>query len=323
MATYLITGGAGFVGSHLSERLAAEGHELRVIDDLSSGRESNLGPYRAVFRADILDRSALARAADGVDGIFHLAAVASTQAYLDGWTEAARINLLGGAAVFETAAKAGIPVVYASSAAVYGAAGDRPIAEDTPTRPLSGYGADKLGLELHARTMGGMMGLSSVGLRFFNIFGPRQMRGSPYSGVLTIFLDRWMEGAPLTVFGDGLQTRDFIHVSDAAAALCRAMDHARAGNSGVFNVCSGTATTVLDLAGALSRAVGERLEIRHDAPRPGDIRASLGNPALAERELGFRTAVGLDRGVSDLVRWARETAPQGTDTEPTQRLRQV
>lgn len=308
MAIYLITGGAGFVGSHLAEFLTGLGHEVRVIDDMSTGQDANLRYCTFVQRDDILSPKALLRAVEGVEGIFHLAAVSSVQAYLEGWANATRINAMGGALVFETAARAGIPVVYASSAAVYGAAETVPLAETAPTVPLSGYGADKLGLELHASTMATMLGLQAIGVRFFNIFGPRQLRGSPYSGVLTIFMDRWLAGEPLTVFGDGQQTRDFIHVRDAARALWLAMEQARDGQRGVYNVCSGRGTTVLQLAQSLSQAVGQPLEIRHADPRPGEIRTSLGDPGLAQRALGFQTSVDIDEGIMETARWARDVA---------------
>lgn len=302
MRRYLVTGGAGFIGGHLAEALAASGSGLRVLDDLSTGDAAHLPGGAELIRADVADAAAVRSAVRGTDGVFHLAAIASVQAYRGGWQAASRTNLAGSVAVFEAAAAEGVPVVHASSAAVYGDNPDLPLAETARTEPISGYGADKLAAEHHAGAMAAL-GLRAVGLRFFNVYGPRQRRGSPYSGVITIFLDRWASGRALSVYGDGLQSRDFVYVGDVVAALRLAMARAEAGGTGVYNICTGRPVTVLDLAERLGEALGTGLSVAHEPARPGDIRASAGAPGRAEAELGFRAGTGLREGLARTAGW--------------------
>lgn len=301
MATFLVTGGTGFIGGHLVEALIARGHTARVFDNLSTGNPDTIAGLADLVIGDIRDAAAVVQAMEGVDGVFHLAAIASTQAYLADWAAATAVNAQGGLHVFEAAARAGLPVVYASSAAVYGEPETLPLTEMSRTRPLSGYGADKLGLDQHRLAMADMLGLAATGLRFFNVYGPRQLRGSPYSGVITAFLDRWEAGEPWTVFGDGGQTRDFVYVGDVADALCRAMDRVRLGEAGVYNVCSGQPTSILGLIDAMAEALGARPDVRHGPPRPGEIRASLGDPTAAARALGFRATTPLATGIGAIL----------------------
>lgn len=307
MSRYLITGGAGFIGSHLGERLRGAGAAVVVIDNLSTGSRGNLSPGTAFVEGDINDASALAAALEGVTGCYHLAAIASVQQYRDGWDTAAMTNLIGSLRVMQACARRGIPLVYASSAAVYGDKGRMPLDETAPTGAISGYGADKLGCELHAAAMAGALGLRATGLRFFNVFGPRQAPGSPYSGVISIFLDRLMQGESLTIFGDGGQSRDFVHAGDVARALTLAMAATEAGSGpgtgGVFNICRGEAVTIVDLARRLARIIGRDCVIDHAPERAGDIRLSLGDPRRAAEAFGFVAAIGLDDGLRDTARW--------------------
>ena len=207
--------------------------------------------------------------------------------------------------MFTAAAEANVPVVYASSAAIYGAATDLPIAETTQPRPISGYGADKLSGEYHAQAMAEAIGLHSVGLRFFNVYGPGQSRASAYTGVITIFLDRWLRGESVQIFGDGTQTRDFVFVGDVARALVRAMEHAQAGNCDVFNICSGTAVSVNGLADGIGRITGNPLAYSYAPARPGEIHSSCGCPRKAERDLGFRANTEFETGLARLIDWFR------------------
>ena len=196
MATYLVTGGCGFIGSHLCSALRGAGHRVRVLDDLSTGVAANLAPGADLVRGDVADAGLVRRAMDGAAGCFHLAAIASVERGTRDWLGTHRVNLSGAVAVLEAAARlGGVPVVYASSAAVYGDCEALPLAEDAPTRPLSAYGADKLGCEQHARVAGVVHGVPTLGLRFFNVFGPRQDPGSPYSGVISIFCERLSRGS--------------------------------------------------------------------------------------------------------------------------------
>jgi len=194
--------------------------------------------------------------------------------------------------------------VYASSAAVYGDSAALPLTEDGPARPLSAYGADKLGCEQQALVAGVVHGVPTAGLRFFNVFGPRQDPASPYSGVISIFCDRLRAGQGLTVFGDGQQTRDFVFVGDVVAALLAALQGAGVA-APVFNVCTGRTTTVLTLANQVGMLCGVVPAIRHAEPRRGEIRHSLGSPAAAREQLGFIAATGLREGLAETLAWMR------------------
>ena len=302
MTTWLVTGGAGFIGSHLCEALLARGDAVRVLDDLSTGRRENLPPDVALIEGDVADPAAVRDALRGVAGCFHLAAIASVERGVTDWLGTHRANLTGAITVFDAVRPTRIPVVYASSAAVYGDAATVPITEATECRPLSAYGADKLGCELHARVAGHVHGIPTVGLRFFNVYGPRQDPRSPYSGVISIFCERIRRGAPIDIFGDGGQTRDFVYVADVVAALLAAMRLAPA-DAPVFNVCTGIATSVLDLARTIAERAGTRLDARHGPPRAGEIRHSTGSPALSRKILGLPEPVSLRNGLGKVLDW--------------------
>jgi len=307
MAKYLVTGGAGFIGGHLTQSLAQAGHQIVVVDDLSTGSTANLAPGVVLIQADIRDHGRVARVAAGCDAIIHLAAIASVMRYGDDWQEASAVNLGGTISVMRAAAAAAIPVIYASSAAVYGAALDLPIAETTAPRPISGYGADKLACELHATAMADVDGLASVGLRFFNVYGPRQLRGSAYSGVITNFLDRWQNGEALQIFGDGTQSRDFIYVGDIVRAIIAAIALATQGGAHRFNICSGTPTTINDLVALLTDATGHAFETQNLPARSGEIVHSLGDGHQARALMGFEPSVSMDTGLTSLAEWFRST----------------
>jgi UDP-glucose 4-epimerase len=304
MARFLVTGGAGFIGSHLCDALVARGDAVRVVDDLSTGSVANLPAGAELVVADIADPAAMANALDGVDGCFHLAAIASVERGVTDWLGTHRTNLTGTITLFDAIRSSGrkLPVVYASSAAVYGDCPTLPITEDAERRPLSAYGADKLGCELHARVADHVHGIPATGLRFFNVYGPRQDPRSPYSGVISIFCERILGGKPVDVFGDGQQTRDFIHVSDVVAALLAAMRLAAPG-APVFNVCSGQATTVLALAHTIAELAQNRPEIRFQPPRSGEIRRSLGSRDRAVPALGLGSPKPLSDGLANVLDW--------------------
>ena len=301
MPLYLVTGGAGFIGSHLVDALLARGDRVRVLDDLSTGRRENLDPKADLIVGDVADAGCVAGAMRGVDGCFHLAAIASVQLGNSDWLGTHRANLTGTITVFDAARRAKpdrtVPVVYASSAAVYGDSAELPLGETAMTRPLSAYGADKLGCELHARVAAKVHGVRTVGCRFFNVYGPRQDPGSPYSGVISIFFNRIGAGQGITIFGDGGQTRDFIYVADVVRSLLATMSQ-EAAEPAVFNICTGTATSLLELAAAVGRVFGREPDIAFGPVRTGDIRASLGNPSAARAALGFAASVALEDGLS-------------------------
>ncbi len=307
MATYLVTGGAGFIGSHLCDALLAASHQVRVLDDLSTGKRTNLDARAELVVGDVGDAAAVAAATDGIDGIVHLAAVASVQRSNEDWAGTHRTNLTGTIHVFDAARKnGGVPVVYASSAAVYGNNPKLPLAEDSATKPLSAYGADKLGCELHAHVAGLVHGVPSAGFRFFNVFGPRQDPASPYSGVISIFAARVQKGQACTIQGDGGQARDFVYVADVVAALRKGLDAASV-SAPVFNVGTGQATSVLDLARLLQRLARSNADPVFAPPRAGDIRLSLSDCARL-RALGWAPQTSLETGLAATLDWLRNGA---------------
>jgi UDP-glucose 4-epimerase len=302
MTKFLVTGGAGFIGSHLCEALRARGDEVRVLDDLSTGKRENLAADIELIEGDVADQATVQRAVEGIGGCFHLAAIASVERGVNDWLGTHRANLTGAITVFDAIRRMRVPVVYASSAAVYGDAASVPIAETTPCRPLSAYGADKYGCELHARVASHVHGIPTVGLRFFNVYGPRQDPRSPYSGVISIFCERIARGAPIDIYGDGGQTRDFVYVADVVAALLAAM---RSGSvdAPVFNVCTGNATSVLELARVIAELAGTRLDAHHKPPRAGEIRHSTGCRTLSQTALSLPEPIALRAGLGKVLDW--------------------
>ncbi len=310
MATYLVTGGCGFIGSHLCRALLSRGEEVRVLDDLSTGSLARLPAGAHFIQGDVADPHIVRRALAGVDGCFHLAAIASVALSNCDWLRAHRTNLTGAITVFDAARAAGqVPVIYTSSAAVYGDCPNLPLGESSEKRPSSAYGADKLGCELHARVADAVHHLPSVGLRLFNVYGPGQDPKSPYSGVISIFCERILYGKPIEIFGDGTQTRDFIFVADVVTALLRAID-ARLSGAPVFNICSGRGTSVLEVARAIAKLGHQDLEIRYRPEREGEIRHSCGDPAAARQALGLGGATELRKGLAaTLTRFRLDAAP--------------
>ncbi|MGB8840814.1 MAG: NAD-dependent epimerase/dehydratase family protein [Aliidongia sp.] len=311
MGHYLVTGGCGFIGSHLVDSLLGDGHAVVVVDDLSSGHRRNLDSRARLLVGDVADRALMAQAIAGADGCFHLAAIASVARSNEDWLGTHRTNLTGAITVFDAARGAvPVPVVYASSAAVYGAADEPYLTEDTPTRPLTAYGADKLGCELHARVASHVHGIATTGLRLFNVYGPRQDPHSPYSGVISIFAERIAAGRPVTIHGDGRQTRDFVYVADVVAHLRAAMDCNRAG-AAIYNVCTRQATSVLELARLLAQSLGVAAEVLHGPARPGDMRRAIGSPDRAIDALGVRANILIEAGFDRLLAAGRRPRAGG------------
>ena len=312
MAFWLVTGGLGFIGSHLAQALTRRGDRVRIVDDLSTGRREHAPPGAEVVIGDVVDPAVVAEAMAGVDGCFHLAAIASVQRCTEDWAASHRVNLGATVNLFEAARRAttgsgrAVPVVYASSAAVYGDNPDQPLTEQAATRPLSAYGADKLGCELHGRVAARVHGVPNTGFRFFNVYGPRQDPKSPYSGVIAIFADRLGAGQPITIFGDGGQVRDFVFVDDVVAHLLAGMA-APASTAEVYNVCTGRPTSVADLARIIGEILGVEPEIQSAAPRPGDIRTSIGNPAAAASAFGLEAEIEIRDGLARTLAWTRRS----------------
>lgn len=301
MSIFLITGGAGFIGSHLADALLGDGHAVRVLDDLSTGKRENLDPRCTLMVGDAADPDAVAVAMHGVSGCFHLAAIASVARGNEDWPGTHRANQSATVQVLDAARRAGgVPVVYASSAAIYGDQGPGMIREDARPAPQNAYGADKLGSELHAVVAHRVHGTPTCRMRFFNVYGPRQDPSSPYSGVISIFCARLLAGAPVTLHGDGMQTRDFVFVGDVVRALTMAMERMRE-TAAVFNVCTGRGTSVQGLAEAIAAILGVIPEWGHCAGRLGDIRNSVGDPGRAWRALGFRAEIPLGEGLAQTL----------------------
>jgi UDP-glucose 4-epimerase len=310
MATYLVTGGCGFIGSHLVDNLLEQGHSVRVLDNLSTGQRQNLSSDADLIVGDIADTALVRSAMDKVSGCFHLAAVAPSHETAEDWFGSHRVNLAGTINILDAARLRSTPIIYASSAAVYGDNADVPLREHASVRPLSAYGADKLGSEMHARVASLVHGVPTVGLRLFNVYGPRQNPLSPYSGVISQFVKQITEDGMITIHGDGEQTRDFVYVDDVVRFLQKAMDKA-VSQPAVFNVCTGSPTRVKHLAQMLISIVGSRVPVRYTGLRCGDIRSSVGDPTRSRNVLESRAETPLAEGLRQLVAF-RSSPPYRT-----------
>jgi UDP-glucose 4-epimerase len=304
----LVTGGAGFIGSHLVESLVRQGRRVRVLDDFSTGLRANvdqLRPSAEIMAGDVADAAAVEQAMKEVEVVFHLAALASVQRSVEAPLDTHRVCATGTLQVLDAARRAGVRrVVYAASSSAYGIPAGDVQTEKDPLEPLSPYAAAKLAGELYAQAFTAAYGLETVRLRFFNIFGPRQRADSPYSGVIALFAAALSEGRTPTVYGDGQQSRDFTYVSDVVQALTRAAD--TPGVSGrVYNVGTGRATSVLDLIAALNRQLGTRISPRHAPARAGDVRHSRADISHAQRDLGYEPAVAFEDGLAQTLDWYR------------------
>ena len=302
----IVTGGCGFIGTHLCHRLVREGACVTIIDDLSSGVAARKPKQATLIEATVLDENVVRKALAGADAVVHLAAIASVPVCQTHPFESHIVNqsaFIRFLAFAGAAKKVGrdLPIVFASSAAVYGDTGDVPIiAEDAPKAPISNYGADKLGLEIQAHAAHAMWGVSSIGLRFFNVFGPGQTASSPYSGVISRFLADIRTSGQATIFGDGLQSRDFIHVDDVVEALVLSLRNA-SGRCAAYNVCTGVETSVFALHAAISKALNVEPKVELRPARPGDIRRSVGDGAKARHELRFAARRSLGEGLLALA----------------------
>jgi len=302
----LVTGGAGFIGSHLVERLLAGGEAVRVLDNLSTGKRGNLASHPALefLEGDIRDRTTVDAAVAGVDAIVHLAAVASVQASVDDPVGTHATNFDGTLNLLEAARHARVTrFLFASSAAVYGDNAQLPVSEDLAPNPLTPYAADKLAGEHYLSFYHRKFGLRTTAFRFFNIYGPRQDPSSPYSGVISIFVERLGAGLPVTIFGDGRQTRDFVYVGDLADLLVRAVGES--GTAGaVVNVGRGVEYSLLELLTTLERVSGRALERRQEAARVGDILRSCADTRRLVSLLGFVPVTTMEAGLAELLRYA-------------------
>ncbi|NBA96115.1 NAD-dependent epimerase/dehydratase family protein [Pseudomonas sp. R5(2019)] len=301
----LITGGAGFIGSHLTDALLAKGYAVRVLDDLSTGKARNLpldNPRIELIEGDVADAALVARAASGCRAVVHLAAVASVQASVEDPVKTHQSNFIGTLNVCEAMRLAGIKrVVFASSAAVYGNNGEgQSIDENVPKAPLTPYAVDKLASEQYLDFYRRQHGLEPAIFRFFNIFGPRQDPSSPYSGVISIFSERAQKGQPITVFGDGEQTRDFVYVGDLVQVLVQALEKPEV-EEGAVNVGLNQATSLNQLLEALEKVLGGLPAITHAAARSGDIRHSRANNTRLLDRFDFPESTPMVEGLARLL----------------------
>ena len=304
---FLVTGGAGFIGSHLVRALLARGDAVSVLDDLSTGKESNLeglaGPL-TFHRGSVADAAAVERAIDGCRGVFHIAALPSVTRSLSHPVESHHANVTGTVTVLHAAAKCGARVVYAGSSSAYGD-------QDAPAKhemlredPLSPYAATKLAGELYCRSFAKVYGLDAVVTRFFNVFGPRQTADSPYSGVIAAFCHALLHGRSPRIDGDGRQSRDFTYVEDVVLGVLCAMD-ARTKGCEVVNIAYGSSITLLELLDVLQGLAGTSLEPTWAQPRSGDVRHSLADVTRASNIFGYRPKVGFAEGIRRTFDWYR------------------
>jgi UDP-glucose 4-epimerase len=304
----LVTGGAGFIGSHLVEGLTASGRRVRVLDNFSTGRRENLAhlrPAPEIIDGDVSDPDAVARSVDGAKVVFHLAARASVQYSVENPLGSHLACATGTLQVLDAARRAGVRrLVYAGSASAYGIPSGDVQTEAEPLRALSPYAAAKLAGEFYCQAFAASYGMETVVLRFFNIFGPRQRADSPYSGVIALFTDALLKGRTPRVHGDGLQSRDFTYVGDLVQALTRAAD--TPGVSGrTYNVGTGRGTTLLDLLAALDRLLGTHTRPEHGPARAGDIRHSRADIGAIRRDLGYEPAFSFEEGLRRTLEWYR------------------
>ena len=308
MAKYLVTGGCGFIGSHLVGRLLENGDEPIVLDNLSTGARASVPRDVDVFIGDIRDESLVNRLCRGIDGCFHLAAVASVAGSQSRLTEAHEVNFRGAITVFNgighESGNGDIPVVYASSAAVYGDSDEQPLVEHKLPRPISAYGAQKICNETSARGAASAFKIPSVGFRIFNAYGPGQNPSSPCSGVVSLFSNKILEGNPITIYGDGNQTRDFVYVDDVISHLTAAMESPPSGGE-IYNLCTGHAVSINKLTSLLFEIIGRSVKVVYDDRRAGDICHSVGSVAMAEARFGLKRKTDLELGLRATVEWMR------------------
>jgi UDP-glucose 4-epimerase len=301
----VVTGGAGFIGSHLVEALLAEGRPVRVVDNLATGRRANLahlgGRYEWV-EGDLASFEVARRATEGAEFVFHQAAIPSVPRSVAEPIESHEAGPTATLNVLEAARRAGVRrVMFAASSSAYGDAEELPKREDMPPRPLSPYAAGKLAGEHYVRVYARTMGLDGVSLRYFNVFGPRQDPSSPYSGVISAFVARMSRGLRPTVYGDGSQTRDFTYVADVVAANLLAMRAGAPLGGEAYNVGAGGRVSLLDLVAGLNAILGTALEPEFLPARPGDVAHSQADIGRAAAALGYRPAVDFEEGLRRTV----------------------
>ena len=310
---YLITGGAGFIGSHIAQNLLERGETVRILDNFSTGKRENITELTRQFgrdqleihEGDVRDAAHVKVAVSGIEIIFHEAAFVSVPQSMDEPQECFDVNITGTSQLFDAARRAGVRrAVVASSAAVYGDSDALPSVEETPLMPKSPYAVSKRVDEMYAELFTNSFNFEVVALRYFNVYGPRQRPDSMYAAAVPIFARRLLDGKPITVYGDGGQTRDLINVRDIARANLVASEHPNAAGK-IFNVCTGVETRLLDLLDVLYGLFPNAPKTEFAAPRAGDIYRSVGSPQKALDVMGFKAQVSLAEGLKETVEWMR------------------
>lgn len=308
MATYLVTGGAGFIGSNIVDELLRRGDRVRVLDDFSTGREDNLREAANridLIRGDVRDAAVVDRAVQGVDFVLHQAALASVPRSIADPASNNQVNVQGTLNVLMAGQRHGVKrVVYASSSSVYGDSEELPKLETMPPNPKSPYAVAKLAAEQYCVVFGRLHDMTTVALRYFNVFGPRQDPNSQYSAVIPLFVKALLEGRPPTIFGDGEQSRDFTFVSNVVNANLLACEADIRGPK-VYNIACGGRYTLKQLYRALRDRIGVDIDPVFGPPRPGDVRDSMAGIERIQRELGFRVEVPFEEGIKRTVEWYR------------------
>lgn len=312
MALYLVTGGAGFIGSHLVETLLARGESVRVADNFSSGLRSNIPAGVEVVDDDLAAPGVAARAVAGADYVLHMAAVPSVPRSVADPIGTNHDNVDATLQVLVAARDAGVRrVVFSGSSAEYGDSPELPKREDMTPTPVTPYGLQKLIGEQYCRMFTSLYGLETVSLRYFNVFGPRQSPDSPYSGVISLFINAYLRGQAPTVFGDGSQTRDFVYVTDVVNGVLRAATTPGVAGESI-NIATGRSVSVLQLVRALQQVVGTTVEPTFAPPRGGDVLHSQADITKARTRLAFEPAVSLEDGLRATVAWFKQATPVGT-----------
>ena len=309
MAHYLVTGGAGFIGSHIAQKLIDEGHEVRVFDNFSTGKRRNLEPFSGrctIIEGDVRDAGAVEKAVCGVDVVFHQAALASVPRSIADPASTNEVNVEGTLNLLIAAKNSGVKrFVYASSSSVYGDSAKLPKEEQMAPNPKSPYAVSKLAGEMYCLAFSSVYKLPTTSLRYFNVFGPRQDPDSQYAAVIPLFVKALLERQRPTIFGDGEQSRDFTYVDNVVSANLLASRSNHPGGS-VYNVACGTRFSLNSLYGQLSNILNVEIEPVYDPPRPGDVKHSQASICAIEADLGYRTSVPFDEGLRRTVRWYQE-----------------
>jgi UDP-N-acetylglucosamine/UDP-N-acetyl-alpha-D-glucosaminouronate 4-epimerase len=307
MALYLVTGGAGFIGSHLSEELVRRGHRVRVVDSLITGKRRNLAhiPGIEFLEGDLAEPGVSERAVQGVDYVLHQAAIPSVPRSVKDPVTSHRANVDASLNILVAARDGGVKrLVYAGSSSAYGDTPTMPKHEDMPTNPLSPYALQKLVAEQYCQMFTTLYGFETVTVRYFNVFGPRQDPGSPYSGVISLFAAALLEGRQPIIYGDGEQTRDFTYVDNVVDGVLRAVEAPGAAGE-VINVATGRRISLNELLLTMNRIVGSRLEAVYKESRAGDVRDSQADISKAMKLLGYVPIVPLDDGLKHTLDWCR------------------